>query len=74
MLQQKSFALRATSDTNPQNVSYFSVGAFQDGDDWIFSVRKFETLPERTTVVNYDGFAEGIFASSSFHSDRECSG
>lgn len=32
----------------------------QDGEEWIFTVRKFESLPERTTVVNYDGFAEGI--------------
>lgn len=32
----------------------------QDGEEWIFTVRKFESLPERTTVVNYEGFAEGI--------------
>lgn len=34
----------------------------QDGEEWIFTVRKLDSLPERTTVVNYDGFAEGILS------------
>lgn len=32
----------------------------KDGEEWIFTVRKLETLPDYTAIVNYDGFAEGI--------------
>lgn len=32
---------------------------FKDGEEWIFTVRKLENLPDRTAIVNYDGFAEG---------------
>lgn len=40
--------------------------AGQDAEEWIFTVRKFDTLPEHTAVVNYDGFAEGILAPRLF--------
>lgn len=34
----------------------------QDGEIWTFSVRAFDSaLPERTIIVNYDGFAEGYY-------------
>ncbi|XP_024372930.1 pyruvate kinase isozyme A, chloroplastic [Physcomitrium patens] len=32
----------------------------EDGQEWIFTVRTLESLPERTTTVNYDGFAEDV--------------
>ncbi|KAG0592319.1 hypothetical protein KC19_1G242200 [Ceratodon purpureus] len=32
----------------------------EDGEEWIFTVRKLDTLPERTTIVNYEGFAEDV--------------
>lgn len=33
----------------------------EDGEIWTFSVRAFDsTLPERTIIVNYDGFAEDV--------------
>lgn len=34
----------------------------KDGEEWIFTVRKLDTLPERTAIVNYDGFAEGTIS------------
>lgn len=41
----------------------------QIGEDWVFSVRSINgSLPERTVVVNYEGFAEGV-ASLSLFSD-----
>lgn len=40
------------------------LGSFvvKDGDEWIFTVRKLDALPEHTAIVNYDGFAEGTIS------------
>jgi len=62
---EKGYSVAIMMDTEGSEIHLGDFGAApsvkaEDGDEWNFSVRKFETLPERTTVVNYDGFAEDV--------------
>lgn len=58
-------------NTETQKLCFSSVSVYQDDEEWNFSVRQFENLPERTTVVNYDGFAEGIPTLGLLNSERK---
>ncbi|KAG6533543.1 pyruvate kinase isozyme A, chloroplastic-like [Zingiber officinale] len=64
--EEKGFAVAVMMDTEGSEIHMGDLGGAasakaEDGEIWTFSVRAFNSpLPERTIIVNYDGFAEDI--------------
>ncbi|KAL3724797.1 hypothetical protein ACJRO7_029891 [Eucalyptus globulus] len=64
--EEKGYAVAIMMDTEGSEIHMGDLGGAasakaEDGEIWTFSVRAFDsTLPERTIIVNYDGFAEDV--------------
>ncbi|GKV48390.1 hypothetical protein SLEP1_g55214 [Rubroshorea leprosula] len=64
--EEKGFAVAIMMDTEGSEIHMGELGGApsakaEDGEIWTFSVRAFDSgLPERTIIVNYDGFAEDV--------------
>ncbi|XP_030472954.1 pyruvate kinase isozyme A, chloroplastic [Syzygium oleosum] len=64
--EEKGYAVAVMMDTEGSEIHMGDLGGAastkaEDGEIWTFSVRAFDsTLPERTIIVNYDGFAEDV--------------
>ncbi|XP_074574611.1 pyruvate kinase isozyme A, chloroplastic-like [Curcuma longa] len=64
--EEKGFAVAVMMDTEGSEIHMGDLGGAasakaEDGEIWTFSVRAFNSpLPERTIIVNYDGFAEDV--------------
>ncbi|KAE8022626.1 hypothetical protein FH972_008411 [Carpinus fangiana] len=63
---EKGYAVAIMMDTEGSEIHMGDFGGAssakaEDGEIWTFSVRAFDSaLPERTIIVNYDGFAEDV--------------
>eukprot|EP00249_Psilotum_nudum_P014971 c25098_g1_i1 orf=484-2454(-) len=64
--EEKGYSVAVMMDTEGSEIHMGDLGGAtstktEDGERWVFSVRKFEeSLPPRTLQVNYDGFAEDV--------------
>ncbi|KAG6484775.1 pyruvate kinase isozyme A, chloroplastic-like [Zingiber officinale] len=64
--EEKGFAVAVMMDTEGSEIHMGDLGGAasakaEDGEIWTFSVRAFNSpRPERTIIVNYDGFAEDV--------------
>ncbi|KAJ7563272.1 hypothetical protein O6H91_03G103900 [Diphasiastrum complanatum] len=64
--EEKGYSVALMMDTQGSEIHMGDLGGAssvkaEDGEDWVFTVRKFdEELPSHTIQVNYEGFSEDI--------------
>ncbi|KAJ7564080.1 hypothetical protein O6H91_02G000500 [Diphasiastrum complanatum] len=68
--EEKGYSVALMMDTEGSEIHMGDLGGAssvkaEDGEDWIFTVRKFdESTPNHTIQVNYEGFSEGAYFSN----------